>query len=338
MVSRKQFGTMPDGQAVYAYTLTNESGASIKAIEYGAALVDIFMPDKNGDFADVICGFDTLEGYLVTDQYQGAIAGRYCNRIKKGKFTLNGKEYQLSCNDGANSLHGGEFGFNSKVWKSEVEEFEGYDKLTFTLFSPDGEMGYPGNLEVKVEYTLDNDNNVNIEYYAKSDKDTIINLTNHSYFNMRGYNRGDINTHMIKIAADRYTEVDDELIPTGRVLPVDGTKFDLREFAPLTECYDDNFVLSDKPEALRLVADTYDTESMRGVKVYTTMPGIQIYTGNMMSGDNLFKRGVAPTPHHAFCMETQIWPDSPNHDNFPDPTLKAGEEYRSTTRYSFYVK
>lgn len=338
MTAKNLFGKMPDGTPVYSYTLTNENGASITAIEYGGALSKIFMPDKNGDFADVICGFDTLEGYLINDQCQGALIGRYANRIAKGRFTLNGKEYVLGTNDGENHLHGGAGGYNSRLWNACIEEFSDCDKLTFTLFSPDGDEGYPGNLNVKVIYTLAADNTLKIEYSAKTDADTIVNLTNHAYFNLAGFNGGDIKNHKIKIAADKYTETDESLIPTGKILPVDGTKFDLREFTLLTECYDDNFVLADSDTELRFAADAFDTKSGRGVKVYTTLPGIQLYTGNFMKGDNLFKRGVAPMPHHAFCLETQYWPDSPNHDNFTDCILKAGEEYQSTTEFRFYTE
>lgn len=338
MVSRDKFGTMPSGEDVYSYTLTNESGASVRIIEYGAALVNIFLPDKNGDFGDVICGYDTLEGYLSDEgQYQGAVVGRVANRISNASFTLNGKEYNLDKNDGTNSLHGGFNSYNTRVWKSDIAEFDGYDTLTLTLHSPDGDCNYPGNLDITVTYTFTEDNKLTLDYTAKTDADTFVNLTNHSYFNLSGFNHGDIKNHKIKVYSDKITATDENLIPTGEFTPVDGTKYDLREFRMLTEEYDDNFVL-DADGTPKLAVEAIDTHSGRGVKVYTTLPGIQIYTGNFMGGENLYKRGVKSEKHHAFCMETQYYPDTPNNHSFPSCLIKAGKEYKSTTTYAFFVE
>ena len=338
MVARDKFGTMPDGRDVYSYTMSNENGGSVRIIEYGAAIVNIFVPDKNGDFADVVCGYDTLEGYLKDEgQYQGAVVGRVANRISNAHFTLNGKEYNLGKNNGENSLHGGFDSYNTRVWESNVEEFDGYDALTLTLHSPDGDCNYPGNLDIKVVYTFTADNHLTLSYSAKTDADTYVNLTNHSYFNLSGFNRGDIKNHKIKVYADRITETDENLIPTGNLIPVEGTKFDLREFTMLTQEYDDNFVLS-AGDGLKLAAEAIDTVSGRGVNVYTTLPGIQIYTGNFMGGENLYKRGIKSEPRHAFCMETQYFPDTPNNPSFPSCLIKAGEEYKSETRYEFFCQ
>lgn len=334
MISRKQFGTMPDGKAIFAYTMTNTSGASVKIMEYGGIIIDIYVPDKNGDFADVTCGYETLEDYIKGDQNQGALIGRYGNRIGKGKFTLNGEEIQLNLNDGNNHLHGGPTGFGTRVWASDCEECDGYDKLTLTLHSPDGDENYPGNLDVTVVYTFNEENELTIDYTATTDKDTLCNLTNHAYFNLAGFNGGDICNHKIMIDADRYTETDSELIPTGDLPSVEGTKFDLRKPTMLTEYYDDNFCLNG--EGFRQIVDVVDTVSGRGMKVYTDLPGVQLYTGGFMGGDILYKRGVKSEPHHAFCLETQCWPDSPNHENFTNTVLRAGETYRTTTKYSFY--
>ncbi len=335
MISRKVFGTMPDGRDVYAYTLTNSKGASVKIMEYGGIIIDIYVPDKDGNFADVTCGYDTLADYLAEDQNQGALIGRYGNRIGKGKFTLNGEEIQLNLNDGNNHLHGGPTGFGKRVWDSEVAEHDGYDTVTLKLTSPDGDENYPGKLEVTVVYTFDEDNTLSIDYTATTDKDTLCNLTNHAYFNLAGFNGGDICNHKIRIDADRYTETDDELIPTGNLPAVDGTKFDLREFTMLTEYYDDNFCLNG--EGMRLIAEAVDTVSGRGMQVYTDLPGVQLYTGGFMGGDILYKRGVKSEPHHAFCLETQCWPDSPNHENFTNTVLRAGETYHTTTKYRFFA-
>ena len=335
MVSRKVFGTMPDGRDIFAYTMTNSSGASVKIMEYGGIIIDIYVPDKDGNFADVTCGYDTLEDYLAADQNQGALIGRYGNRIGKGRFTLNGKEYQLNLNDGNNHLHGGPTGFGTRVWESEVEEHDGYDTLTLKLTSPDGDENYPGKLDVTVVYTFDEENTITIDYTATTDKDTLCNLTNQAYFNLAGFNGGDICNHQIRIDADRYTETDSELIPTGNLPSVEGTKFDLREFTMLTEYYDDNFCLNG--EGMRLIAEAVDTVSGRGMQVYTDLPGVQLYTGGFMGGDILYKRGVKSEPHHAFCLETQCWPDSPNHENFTNTVLRAGETYHTTTKYHFFA-
>lgn len=332
-INKELFGKMPDGKEVYAYTFENKFGASVKIITYGGALVSINVPDKNGVFADVTCGYDTLEEYFVGGQNQGALIGRYANRIGKGKFTLNGKEYTLYCNDGNNHLHGGKIGYNARVWDAEVVG----EALVLSIFSPDGEEGYPGNLTLKVTYTFDDNNVFALDYEATCDADTVCNFTNHAYFNFGGYDGDDVKDHYGIIAADYITETDKELIPTGNLTPVDGTMYDFRTARKIEGNYDDNFVLGDAGK-MKFAAKIWDSVSGRGTEVYTDQPGIQLYTGNFMDGGNPFKGGVPSRAHHALCLETQLWPDSPNHANFTNCVLKAGDTFKSRTEYRFFAE
>ena len=351
MINKEFFGKKPDGSEVYAYTLTNKSGASARILTMGGILANLYMPDRDGKLDDVIFGFDSVDDYLNGGGYQGALIGRYGNRIGSGRFTLNGVTYQLALNDnGKNHLHGGNVGFNQKLW--DVVPFETADScgLILTLTSPDGEENYPGKLDVKVTYTLTDNNELKIDYEAESDADTIVNLTNHSYFNLGGYSSGNILDHTLWVDADSITEIGSDLIATGKAYPVDGTPFDFRKPEKIGARiesddpqvkfgggYDHNFNLN-KGSAFAKAAELYDEKSGRVMSVYTDQPGVQIYTSNMMNGDVKFKGGLSQIPRSAICLETQHAPDSPNHPEFPTTTLRAGEKYDTTTVYAFGVK
>lgn len=350
-IEKSLFGTMRDGTPVLCYTLKNASGASVKITQYGGAMVELHVPGRDGKLADVICGYDDLNGYLEGAGYHGALIGRFGNRIADGRFVLNGKEYHLAKNEGGIShLHGGNIGFDQKIWDAVPEEKDGDCILHLFLISEDGEEGYPGRLEVKVTYTLTHDNALRIVYNAISDKDTIINLTNHAFYNLGGYDSGDVLGHELMIDADAITEVDERCIPTGKLLPVAGTPFDFRQAKPIgrdidQDCsqlrcgngYDHNFVLNNNG-SLAKIAEVYDPASGRVMEVYTDQPGVQLYTANGMNGTYPFKKGIAQTPRHALCLETQFFPDGPNHENFPSCVLRAGETYRHHTEYRFSVR
>lgn len=351
MINKELFGKKPDGSEVFAYTLTNKSGASARILTMGGILANLYMPDRDGKLADVIFGFDSVDDYLNGGGYQGALIGRYGNRIGSGRFTLNGVTYQLAQNDnGKNHLHGGNVGFNQKLWDAVPFETSDSCGLILTLISPDGEENYPGKLDVKVTYTLTDKNELKIHYEAESDADTIVNLTNHSYFNLGGYSSGNILDHTLWVDADSITEINGDLIATGKAYPVGGTPFDFRtpeKIGARIEAddpqikfgggYDHNFNLN-KGSAFAKAAELYDEKSGRVMSVYTDQPGVQIYTSNMMNGDVKFKGGLAQIPRSAICLETQHAPDSPNHPEFPTTTLRAGEKYDTTTVYAFGVK
>lgn len=351
MINKEFFGKKPDGSEVYAYTLTNKSGASARILTMGGIIANLYMPDRDGKLADVIFGFDSVDDYLNGGGYQGALIGRYGNRIGSGRFTLNGVTYQLAQNDnGKNHLHGGNVGFNRKLWDAVPFETADSCGLILTLTSPDGEENYPGKLDVKVTYTLTDKNELKIHYEAESDADTIVNLTNHSYFNLGGYSSGNILDHTLWVDADSITEINGDLIATGKAYPVGGTPFDFRtpeKIGARIEAddpqikfgggYDHNFNLN-KGSAFAKAAELYDEKSGRVMSVYTDQPGVQIYTSNMMNGDVKFKGGLAQIPRSAICLETQHAPDSPNHPEFPTTTLRAGEKYDTTTVYAFGVK
>lgn len=351
MINKEFFGKKPDGSEVYAYTLTNKSGASARILTMGGIIANLYMPDRDGKLADVIFGFDSVDDYLNGGGYQGALIGRYGNRIGSGRFTLNGVTYQLALNDnGKNHLHGGNVGFNQKLWDAVPFETADSCGLILTLTSPDGEENYPGKLDVKVTYTLTDKNELKIHYEAESDADTIVNLTNHSYFNLGGYSSGNILDHTLWVDADSITEINGDLIATGKAYPVDGTPFDFRKPEKIGARiesddpqvkfgggYDHNFNLN-KGSAFAKAAELYDVKSGRVMSVYTDQPGVQIYTSNMMNGDVKFKGGLAQIPRSAICLETQHAPDSPNHPEFPTTTLRAGEKYDTTTVYAFGVK
>lgn len=346
------FGTLPTGDKVYAYTFTAQNGAAVTILNYGGIINKLMIPDRDGRLADVICGFDEIEGYLESDGYQGALIGRYGNRIADGRFTLNGKEYVLAKNDnGLKTLHGGNVGFDKKIW--DVTPFMEADKagLVLCLTSPDGDEGFPGTLKVKVTYTFDETNALSIRYEAETDADTVINLTNHTYFNLCGYDFGTNGTHYMMIDSDYITEIDDILIPTGNKYAVDGTPFDFRRPVKIGERiddtsdkqialgggYDHNFILN-ADGTVKKVCEVYAEETGRVMSVYTDQPGVQFYSGNFLSHPHPFKGGFKQVKRAAFCLETQHAPDAPNHPEFESTVLKPGEKYDYTTVYAFGVK
>ncbi len=344
------FGKTADGADVKIFTLKNAAGMEVRVITYGAIIQSIKAPGRDGQFADVVLGFDNIEGYLGTNPYFGAIVGRYGNRIAKGKFKLDGKEYKLAVNDGANSLHGGLKGFNKALWTAKA--VPGPDpSLELTYVSKDGEEGYPGNLTEKVTYTLTAANELRIDYSATTDKDTVLNVTNHSYFNLAGQGEGDILGHQMQLQAAKFTPVDGGLIPTGELKSVEGTPFDFRqptvigarinnddEQLKLGKGYDHNFIVDGAPGTLRPAARVTELKSGRVLEVSTTEPGVQFYTGNFLDGTNTGKGGKVYGRRSGFCLETQHFPDSPNHPAFPTTTLKPGAEYKSTTVFKFSVQ
>ena len=345
-IQKSAFGKMPDGAAVDLYTLTNGKGMVAKITSYGALLTELHTPDRDGKLGNVVLGFDNFEQYLKGHPFFGAIAGRVANRIAKGKFTLDGQEYTLAVNNGPNSLHGGVKGFDKMVWKSESVPATDGVAVKFTYLSRDGEEGYPGNLTVTVVYTLTEQNELRIDYTAKTDKATPVNLTNHSYFNLAG--SGSILDHELMLTADRYTPTDETLIPTGELASVKGTAVDFTKpaaigsrFNQLTAKptgYDHNFVLNSGGKSLALAARVHEPKSGRVMEVWTTEPGIQFYTGNFLDGSLTGLGGVVYAQHHGFCLETQHFPDSVNHSNFPSSILRPGQTFKSTTTHKFSVK
>jgi len=346
-MKRSVFGKMKDGQEIGLYTLTNSRGMQVAITNYGATVVSIRVPDQRGKMADVVLGFDSADGYLGTHPFFGAIVGRYANRIAKGQFTLDGVVYKLALNDGPNTLHGGTKGFDKRVWTAR-ELSPNHPALELTYLSQDGEEGYPGNLSVKVVYTLMDTNELKIDYTATTDKDTVLNLTNHSYFNLTGEGEGDILKHEMMINADHFTPIDATLIPTGELKKVDGTPFDFRKStaigARINESdeqlkfgrgYDHNFVLSRKGDGLELAARVVEPGSGRVLEVLTTQPGVQFYTGNFLDGTVHGKGGKVYGYRSAFCLETQHFPDSPNHPKFPSSELKPGQTYHQITVFKF---
>jgi aldose 1-epimerase len=344
-VDKAEFGKMPDGTAIEAFTIYNTQGASAKLITYGATVTELHVPDRNGKMGDVVLGFDNLEGYLGNHPHFGGTIGRYGNRIAKGKFTLDGKEYQLAINNAPNSLHGGPTGFDRRVWKGEPLEVKDGAAVRFTYFSKDGEESFPGNLHVSVTYTLTNTNEFKLEYTAETDKDTVVNLTNHSYFNLAG--SGDILKEVLYLNADKYTPVDLTLIPTGEIASVENTPLDFRKptaigahIAEIKDIggYDHNFVVYGKMGALRISARVTDPASGRQMEVWTTEPGVQFYSAIGLNGSVVGKGGIAYPKYGALCLETQHFPDSPNRPNFPSTVLKPGTKFHSETIYKFSAK
>jgi aldose 1-epimerase len=337
-------------QPLAVYTLKNTQGAEVKITNYGGIVMSIRVPDRQGRFDDVVLGFDTPEEYRTKKDhpYFGALIGRYGNRIAKAQFTLDGKTYKLAANNNGNSLHGGLIGFDKKIWQATQKA----NRLTLSLISPDGEEGYPGELKTTVVYELTGSNELRIDYTARTSAPTVLNLTNHTYFNLGGPARRDTLAHDLKINASRYTPVDSGLIPTGELAPVSGTAFDFRQptrigariDAPETQIklgggYDHNFVLDrNSPNKLELAAEVYEPVSGRTLTVLTTEPGVQFYTGNFLDGSILGKEQNPYTKRKAFCLETQHFPDSPNQPNFPSTVLRPKETYRSTTVFRFGVR
>jgi aldose 1-epimerase len=350
--TKKSFGKTPDGQPVDLYVLTNRSGAEASISNYGGALVSLKMPDRNGKLADVVLGYDNADGYVADKNYFGALVGRYGNRIGHAQFVLDGKTYTLAKNNGENSLHGGIKGFNKALWTAKKISTKDGQSLELSYLSKDGEEGFPGNLKVTVIYTLTDANALKIEYSATTDKKTVVNLTNHAYFNLAGQGSGDILGHLLTIQADQFTPVDAGLIPTGELRDVMGTPFDFRkptaigaridqtdEQLKLGGGYDHNFVLRmpmDHGESL--AARVAEPTSGRVMEVWTTEPGIQFYTGNFLDGKTPGKGGATYPKRNAFCLETQHFPDSPNQPKFPSVVLNPGERYHTVTTYKFSVE
>ena len=342
------FGTV-DGRPVSLFTLTNNSGAKVGIIEYGGIVVSIEVPDRAGGMGDVVLGFDSLDSYVQDTPYFGCITGRYANRIAKGRFELDGNSYELAVNNGPNALHGGIKGFDKVVWKGQPTESG--TGVVLTYVSADGEEGYPGKLESKVTYTWTDANELQIDYEARTDKPTVINLTNHSYFNLKDGGASPILGHEMTIHADSYTPTDDTGIPTGELATLDGTPLDFREPTAIGlriddeheqirfgAGYDHNYVLNRESDGLALAATAYDPESGRAVDVLTEEPGVQLYTGNYLDGHHVGKGGVAYGHRSGFCLETQHFPDSPNQPDFPSTALRPGETYSTSTVYKFYTR
>jgi len=342
-VTKSVFGSMPDGTKVEIYTL-EEGSLKARVMTYGARLVSLEVPDRSGKIADIVLGYESLDGYTADPKsYFGSIVGRYGNRIAHATFTLDGKRYDLPANDGANTLHGGIKGFDKLVWKGQ----EIPHGVELTLVSKDGDQGFPGTLTARVRYTLEA-HALKIEYFATTDKDTVLNLTNHSYFNLAGEGQGDILNHLMMIPADRFTPVDAALIPTGELAPVAGTPLDFHkataigariddpnEQMRLGGGYDHNFVLNGKMGVLQEAARVVEPTSGRVLTVETTQPGVQFYSGNFLDGTLHGKHGHVYAKHTGFCLETQHFPDSPNHPKFPTSELKPGETYHSVTLFKF---
>jgi len=344
-IEKKDFGHLSDGQKVDLYVLNNPGGMKAAITNYGAILVSLEVPDKNNEYADITLGYDDLEGYLEETPYFGATVGRYANRIKGAEFTLNGKKYPLAKNDNNNHLHGGIKGFDKRVWNAEPFEKEDSAGITFRYLSPDGEEGYPGNLYCTVTYTLTENNELRIDYEAETDKATPVNLTHHSYFNLKGQGNGDILGHELFLNADKYTPVDKELIPTGEILSVKDTPLDFTEPEAVGERiekvpggYDHNFVLKGEQGTLRLAARVFEPESGRVMEIHTTEPGIQFYSGNFLDGTLKGKSGKIYEKHYGFCLEPQHFPDSPNHPEFPSTILEPGDKYSTATVFRFSLK
>jgi aldose 1-epimerase len=345
-LEKSDFGKLPDGSTAHLFTMRNAKGMTVKVTDYGLIITEILVPDRDGKTGDVVLGFDNLDQYLKGHPFFGAIAGRYANRIAKAKFSLDGKEYTLAANNGKNHLHGGKVGFDKKLWTSE-EMLSIPDRvgIAFRYTSKDGEEGYPGNLPLEVRYILTDDNELIIDYSATTDKKTVINVTNHSYFNLAG--SGDVKDHEIQIEADEFTPVDSELIPTGEIKSVKGTPLDFTSPHKIGERmeqtglggYDHNFVLRGGVTAKpRLAARVSEPKTGRILEVYTTEPGIQLYTGIGLNGSLTGVGGVKYPKSGGFCLETQHYPDSPNKPNFPSVVLEPGKKFHSVTSFKFSTK
>ena len=345
--SKMIFGKTPDGTPVELYVLKNGQ-ITVKVMTYGAIITELDTPDRNGKEGDVVLGFDSLEGYLGKHPYFGATVGRVANRIAKGKFTLDGQEYTLAVNDGPNTLHGGLKGFDKVIWKAEPIDRPDGPSIKLTRRSLDGEEGYPGNLDVSVQFTVTEQNELKLEYTATTDKATPINLSNHSYFNLAGRTTEPVLGHELMLTASHYTPVDETLIPTGEIAEVTGTPLDftkpteigarIKELKGEPSGYDHNFALDSRGKSLALAARVYEPKTGRVMAISTTEPGIQFYTGNFLDGTITGKDGIAYRKHHAFCLEAQHYPDSIHHANFPSAVLEPGKTYTQTTVYKFSIR
>jgi|HigsolmetaAR204D_1030405.scaffolds.fasta_scaffold00187_15 aldose 1-epimerase len=348
IMSRESFGTLPDGTPLELFTLRNRSGMEVKVTNYGGIITELKVPDRNGKLDDITLGYSSIDGYLKESPYFGALIGRYGNRIGKAQFTLDGQTYKLPANDGPNTLHGGPKGFDKVVWNAEPFERDGERGIVLTYTSPDGDQGFPGTLNARVTYTLTDDNELVFEYHATTDKPTVVNLTQHAYFNLAGDGSGDILGHELVINADRYTPVDGGLIPTGELASVEGTPFDFRTKTAIGARidaddeqikrgggYDHNFVLNRDGDGLVLAARVEEPTSGRVMEVFTTEPGLQFYSGNFLDGSITGKNGHVYQKRSGFCLETQHFPDSPNKPEFPSTRLDPGQTYESKTVYKF---
>jgi aldose 1-epimerase len=343
-ITHEPFGKTSGGETVEVYTLKNSSGASVKVLDYGGIVTEINVPDAQGKLSNVTLGFDNMPDYETKSPYFGCLVGRFANRIAKGRFTLDGKEYTLAVNNGPNALHGGLKGYDKRIWKAKPLESSEGPALQLTLHDPDGTEGYPGTLDTTVTYTWTNDNVLEISYVAKVDgKATPLNLTNHAYFNLKDAGKSDILGHVLTLDCDQYTPVDDTSIPTGTIAPVEGTAIDFRspktigkDMAAMGSTppgYDHNLVVRGSKGTLRRAARVEEPTTGRTMECWTTEPGVQLYTGNFLDANaNEFAQ------HHGFCLETQHYPDSINQPSFPSVVLRPGETYRSTTEYRFGVK
>jgi aldose 1-epimerase len=352
-VKQESFGKTADGREAKVFTLTNSKGGEVRLTDYGATVVSLKMPDRSGKSDDIVLGMSSIDGYTneayqKANPYLGAIAGRYANRIAKAKFTLGGTEYKLAANNGANNLHGGKVGFDKVFWSGREVPAENGSAVEFTYLSKDGEEGFPGNLTARVLYTLTDNNELKIDYTATTDKETVVNLTHHSYFNLAGAGSGDILNHRLQIFADKFTPIDKESIPTGESKPVEGTPFDFRQAKAIGKDiestdeqikngkgFDHNFVVNGENGKLRPAAIVTEEGSGRVMEVTTTEPGIQLYTGNYLDGSLKGTTGASFNLRTGFCLETQHYPDSPNRPDFPSTVLKPGETYRTSTVYKF---
>ena len=350
VMQKEKFGTLPDGREVQRYVLKNRNGVEIHVINYGGIITHLLAPDRNGKVEDIVLGYDSLAGYLKESPFFGAIVGRYGNRIANGKFKLEGKEYTLVQNNNGQHLHGGTAGFDKVFWDIQENNSSAGNGLRLTYLSKDMEEGYPGNLNVTVDYTLTENNELRIDYKATTDKATVVNLTQHSYFNLSGNGKRDILDHVLKLNADQYVPVTKVLIPTGQLAPVKGTPFDFNTATPvgarindkheqlqIAGGYDHCWVLSDKNN-LKDAGLLYDSVSGRTLQVLTTEPGIQFYSGNFLTGTITGKGGVVYKHRFGLCLETEHFPDSPNQSQFPSVVLKPGETYSTQTIYKFGIK
>jgi aldose 1-epimerase len=348
-IEKQPFGKTDDGTLVDLYTFTNTKGMEVKITNYGGIIVSIKVPDRDGKMGDVVLGYPSLEGYLEVTPYFGALIGRYGNRIAKGKFTLDETEYTLAVNNGENHLHGGLKGYDKVVWQVEEVQDEHTVGLKLNYLSPDGEEGYPGNLNITVQYTLTNDNEIMIEYWATTDKKTVINLTNHSYFNLAG--KGTILNHKLMIDADRFNPVDEGLIPTGELRPVEGTPMDFTQLTSIGSRielddeqlkfgggYDHNWVLNRSGDELQKVAKLTEPTTGRVMEIFTIEPGLQFYSGNFLDGTITGKENIVYEHRNGLCLETQHFPDSPNQPDFPSVILNPGEKYQTKTIYKFSIE
>lgn len=346
-IDKNSFGTLHDGTEIHIFTLKNSKNMTVRIMNYGGVIVSIEVPDKNGKTEDITLGYDRLEQYLKKSNFFGALVGRHANRIEDSKFELNGTIYHLAKNEGENHLHGGVKGFDKVVWQADIIDSCNGQSLQLVYRSSDGEENYPGNLDVKVIYSLTEDNELKIEYYAISDKDTVVNLTNHAYFNLSGHASGNIYKHKLKINADRFTVVDQASIPTGEIREVKETPLDFTGLTPIGtgidssyeqivfgKGYDHNWVLNVSGKSPEKAAELHDPETGRIMEVFTTKPGVQFYSGNFLDGA-IGKGGAIYNKRGGLCLETQYFPNAMKHKHFPSPILRAGDEYRHTTIYKF---